>query len=117
MRWLKASLALAVLATVCFSGAAQAARWRVGVFVGAPYYYPVVPGPYYYAPYPPPVVVEPEQRDVYVEQDQQGPPDAEQQPSQGTWFYCDASKSYYPYVKQCAGGWRQVPATPPAPGH
>jgi hypothetical protein len=29
------------------------------------------------------------------------------------WYYCDSSKSFYPYVAQCAGGWRQVPATPP----
>lgn len=28
------------------------------------------------------------------------------------WYYCDTSRSYYPYVPYCAGGWRQVPATP-----
>ena len=36
-------------------------------------------------------------------------------PSAGTWHYCDAAKGYYPYVAQCPGGWRAVPATPPAP--
>ena len=31
----------------------------------------------------------------------------------GTWFYCDSSKAYYPYVSECKEGWRNVPATPP----
>jgi hypothetical protein len=29
-----------------------------------------------------------------------------------SWYYCDESQGYYPYVKSCAGGWKQVPATP-----
>ncbi len=34
---------------------------------------------------------------------------------QGTWYYCAESKTYYPYVKECPGGWQRV--TPqPAPG-
>ena len=28
------------------------------------------------------------------------------------WYYCDASKHYYPYVKTCKSGWRSVPARP-----
>jgi hypothetical protein len=28
------------------------------------------------------------------------------------WYYCDASRTYYPYVQTCPGGWRMVPATP-----
>jgi hypothetical protein len=31
----------------------------------------------------------------------------------GNWYYCDSAKAYYPYVSQCAEGWRTVPATPP----
>jgi hypothetical protein len=31
----------------------------------------------------------------------------------GTWYYCDSTKSYYPYVQSCGEGWRSVPATPP----
>jgi Family of unknown function (DUF6515) len=31
----------------------------------------------------------------------------------GTWYYCDSAKGYYPYVTQCAEGWRSVPASPP----
>jgi hypothetical protein len=109
------------VAGLAFSGAANAAR--VGVFIGGPIYPYYAPGPYYYAP-PPPVIVAPApQPDTYVEQGQapeQGPaqaptPDA-QQGAPGSWYYCDASRTYYPYVKECAGGWREVPATPPAPG-
>ena len=28
------------------------------------------------------------------------------------WYYCAASRNYYPYVASCPGGWQQVPATP-----
>ena len=34
-------------------------------------------------------------------------------PASSTWYYCESSKSFYPYVSQCAEGWKQVPATPP----
>ncbi|HVW51650.1 MAG TPA: hypothetical protein VHC91_14835 [Trinickia sp.] len=103
------------------AGSAAQAHWRLGVYMGGPaypYYYPapVVPAPYYYAPYPPPVVIAPGEPDVtYVERSQENDAQAGDQPPQGTWWYCDKTKTYYPYVKQCASGWREVPATPPAP--
>jgi hypothetical protein len=28
------------------------------------------------------------------------------------WYYCEASKEYYPYVASCPSGWKVVPATP-----
>lgn len=31
-------------------------------------------------------------------------------PPRGVWYYCDAYGAYYPYVGQCPGGWRAVPA-------
>ena len=31
------------------------------------------------------------------------------------WYYCPASRTYYPYVASCQSGWQTVPATPPAP--
>lgn len=37
-------------------------------------------------------------------------------PAGGNWYYCDSAQAYYPYVKECPGGWRATPATPPAPG-
>ncbi|MDE1183508.1 hypothetical protein [Paraburkholderia sp.] len=122
MKRLKLLLAVPVAAALCASGAAQAAR--VGVYIGGgvPYYYPVAPVPYYYGP--PPVVVQDAEPQEYIEQGQpQGPA---QQPgvaadpqaaSAGTWYYCDASKTYYPYVKTCQAGWREVPAQPPAPSN
>ena len=122
VRRFNASLALTAVACLGASGIAHAAHWRVGVYWGAPapYYYPygapVVPAPYYYAPYPPPVVVTPDAPDMtYVERPQPGANDQDQnEPPQGTWWYCDKTRSYYPYVKQCASGWREVPAAPPA---
>jgi hypothetical protein len=36
------------------------------------------------------------------------------QPAQGTWFHCDRPEGYYPYIRNCPGGWRKVPAQPPA---
>ncbi len=119
MRWLNVSFALAAAACLGASGAAQA-HWRVGVYMGGPvypYYYPppVVPAPYYYAPYPPPVVLAPEAPDTTYVERSDAQARADSQPPQGTWWYCDKTKTYYPYVKQCASGWREVPATPPAP--
>ena len=128
MRRSKLFLGAAAAALVCVCGVAQAAR--VGVFVGAgvPYYYPVAPVPYYYGP--PPVIVAPPppQAPDYIEQGQAGAPAMEsqqgpvnappgdaagdQQANADTWYYCDESKTYYPYVKQCSSGWRAVPAQP-----
>jgi hypothetical protein len=112
--------ALVALAILGASGAAQASHVGVGIYV-APggLYYPAVPGPYYYpaAPvpyyYPQPMAAPP---DNYVEQGQQQQPAAAPGPDQdnSSWYYCDASQTYYPYVKQCAAGWRQVPAQPPS---
>jgi hypothetical protein len=38
---------------------------------------------------------------------------APSQPAAANWYYCESSKTYYPYVSECREGWRQVPATPP----
>lgn len=140
MRWRKVSLALLAAAAACLSGTAHAARWNVGVFLGppAPYYYPPVPAPYYYAPYSPyppfppypayapyppayygppvdygpPVVIQPPEPDVYIERSQTAPLNTQRASSGRTWWYCAASKSYYPYVKECSSGWREVPNAP-----
>ncbi|SAL24304.1 hypothetical protein AWB69_01762 [Caballeronia udeis] len=109
-------LAAVAVAAAFICGPANAARVFVGVGVGVPYYYPVAPVPYYY-PYPyPPVVAVPAPPPVnYVEQGQaQGPgPSADGSGQQGgSWYYCDASKGYYPYVKDCPSGWRPVAPQP-----
>ena len=100
---------------------------RFGVFIGAPLYYP---GPYYYPPYyapypypyyaPAPVPAEPP---AYIERSDSGaPPYAERDEGappvrrrgEGSWYFCSESNAYYPYVKQCAGGWQRVAPRPPA---
>jgi hypothetical protein len=87
---------------------------RVGVYVGPGYYGPsyYYPPPYYYSQ--PPVVVAPAAPPVYIEQ---SPPAAIATPAPAQpsmWYYCAGSRSYYPYVKDCPGGWQQV-APRPAP--
>ena len=64
-----------------------------GVWLG-PYWYPGY-YPYYPYPYEPvPAVSEPQ---TYVEQS--GP---------SYWYYCEGAKAYYPYVRECPGGWLTV---------
>lgn len=113
----------------------------IGLGFGLPYY-AYRPPYYYYPPYPPyyyypPVVVAPAPPPVYVErqdvireqfiapiqQPQLQQPQAQHQApaqaqaeariAQGDWFYCADSKTYYPYVQQCAGQWQRVTPQPP----
>jgi hypothetical protein len=76
-----------------------------GVFLG-PYWYPPYygyPYPYYpYYPYDPvPVASEPTS---YI-----------QQPMPTYWYYCESAKAYYPYVRECPGGWLTVAPPQGAP--
>lgn len=77
---------------------------RVGVYFG--YAWPSPPPFYYY--YPPTVVVRPEPQ-VYIER---AAPQAAPR-TEAFWYYCRASGSYYPYVRECPGGWEHVVPTPP----
>ena len=61
--------------------------------------------------YPPAVVTVPTAPPIYI---QQAPaPPVVQQIQSNYWYYCESSKSYYPYVRECASGWQQVEPTPP----
>jgi hypothetical protein len=83
-------------------------RFSFGVVVGAPFY-PWYYPPYYY--YPPAVVAVPAAPTTYIEQGSSRPAAS---PRSSYWYYCEASKTYYPYVKECPGGWlRVVPQTLP----
>lgn len=95
-------------------------RVRLGVSIGIPIggpmfyhpfghpYYPY--HPYYGYPYPQPVIVAPAaQPQVWIER---GQPDA---PAADSWYFCQDSQAYYPYVSQCPGGWQRV-APRPSPG-
>jgi hypothetical protein len=80
-------------------------------FVVAPFAYGAYRYPYY--PYPaygsPPVIVESAPSQVYIERDYPPQP----APAQQYWHYCESARAYYPYVKECPGGWLQV--VPQAP--
>ena len=124
MKRIKWALALVLILGLVLPNAASADRghWHgghgghasIGVFVGAPLYWGW-PGPYYgypppYYAYSPPVVVAPSPP-VYVERgDDEGAPPRS---SKNYWYYCDRPAGYYPYVKECPGGWQRVAPTPP----
>ena len=118
MKVIKVIIALALLG-VMGMGSAWADRGghvRFGVSIGVPigpWYYPP---PYYYPPYSyyPPVVVQ-QPAPVYVEQQQAPVAPAAAPAATNYWYYCAAAKGYYPYVKECPGGWERVLPQPPGP--
>ena len=101
----KTFVALAALAAIL--GVSETAlahgRGRVHFYFGPAWYWGpswYYPPPYYYSP--PPRPAEPP---VYIERIDPG--------ETGSWYYCEDSRAYYPYVKECPAGWKRVPATPP----
>lgn len=101
---MKTQKILAVLALLLLGmGGAWAHGGRVGVYVG-PYW-----SPWFYPPpyYQPQVIVVPQPPPpVYVEQTE-----APAEPAAGGqqyWYYCGATKAYYPYVKECSEAWQKV---------
>ena len=105
----KIATALILGALTLASGSAMA--WgRVGVEIGVPIG-PYYPGPYYAPYYYPPVVMHPPAAPVYVEQ----PTTAPTAVAANFWYYCASAKGYYPYVKECPGGWQKVSPQPPQP--
>ena len=77
-----------------------------GPWWGYPYYYGY---PYNYPNYydEPPLVIQPQQQE-YI---QQGPNQGEQD---YYWYFCRKPEGYYPYVKECPGGWMKVVPAPPS---
>jgi hypothetical protein len=75
-------------------------RVHFGVVVGGPPLYWHYPPPYYYAP---PAIVVPASPPTYIEKN-----DASESNAQSFWYWCADARAYYPYVKQCAGGWQRV---------
>ena len=113
----KLALVLALFlmgSAVAQSALAHGGRARVGVgfYFGAPYlgwgwgapYYPYY-YPYSYA-YP---AYAPAQPTTYIQQE---PAQAAPAPQQGYWYYCSDAQAYYPYVKECPGGWQRVSPQP-----
>ena len=70
-----------------------------GWWGGAPY-------PYYYGAQPLVIQQPPTE---YI---QQGPAPSQQ----SYWYYCQNAGAYYPYVKECPGGWMQVVPQPAPSG-
>ena len=116
MKRIKFLLVSILLLSAGASGAAWAQHYhhgaRVGIHLGLPlgwgWYYPP-PYPYFSpAPYAP-ALVAPSAPPVYVEQVPQAA-----QPDSSYWYYCNKPDGYYPYVKQCPGGWQRVAPHPPS---
>lgn len=76
-----------------------------GVFIGAPW------GWYYPPPYwsSPPVIVH-SAPPIYIERDAAG---AAPDDDANYWYHCKRPEGYYPYIKECPGGWQKVVPTPP----
>lgn len=87
-------------------------RFGIGINLGPyPYYGPVYPA--YPYPYYNPVVVPVNPAPVIIQQ----APTTYIQPAQAAnnWYFCESKNTYYPYVKECAEGWKTVPSQPQAP--
>ncbi len=93
-------LAVTLLLTIVLSGDAGWAHrgwrgpriyWHFPIVFGVPWFYP-------FYPYrtPPPVVQQPP---AYLR--------AQPQPTD-YWYYCRNPEGYYPYVRECPGGWMRV---------
>lgn len=118
-------MALTLGALASAPAMARRGHASVGVFIGpgwyppyyryppyyySPYYYsPYYNSPYYYPPYYAPVVVAPP---TYIEQGVVQAPAPTAVPAPGYWYYCSTSAAYYPYVRECPGGWQQVAPQP-----
>ena len=107
-------LALFVLGSAVTESANAHRRGRVGVglYFGVPLggwgwygspYYP------YYPSYPASVVYVPSQPTTYIQQE---PVQPSYTPQAGYWYYCGDARAYYPYVKECPGGWQRVAPQP-----
>ena len=122
MRIAAFAVLLALVGVFASAPAEAHGRARVSVGVGfgfGPYWGPAW-GPWWYPPpyhyYPAPAVVVPAQPVTYVEQGSvsAAPAPAPAADSGSWWYYCEGSRSYYPYVKQCPSGWQRVAPTPPS---
>lgn len=95
---------------------------RFGYYYGFPIYapryfsVPVYAYPGYALPAPvqvfPPAIISYSSPPVYIERGVV--PIEPAAPVQNDWYYCAASQTYYPYVRECPGGWQRVPAQPPS---
>ena len=91
---------------------------RVSAFVGGAIVAGALLSPWYYSPsyvvsYPTVIEVSPPAPTVYIEQSQAAMP-AVASDAGNWWYFCNDTRAYYPYVKECASPWQRV-APSPAP--
>jgi hypothetical protein len=55
----------------------------------------------------PPVITVPSTPPVYIQRTIVPPPEP------NYWYYCRSAADYYPYVRECPGGWEKVAPQPP----
>jgi hypothetical protein len=80
----------------------------VGAALFAPSYYNQPYAPYAYYPYAP-VVVAPAPQVTYVESAPQQWSQVSSAPGpSGYEYYCNNPDGYYPFIRQCSSGWRQI---------
>ena len=91
---------------------------RVSLSFG-PYFGPWGYSPYFYDPFfysrrwnDRPIIIEQPAPQVYVEQPQVY---SQAAPNNNYWYFCEAAQAYWPYVKECPGGWQRVVPQPPPP--
>ncbi|MDH3319437.1 MAG: hypothetical protein OEO84_07070 [Betaproteobacteria bacterium] len=94
--------ALAMAGTADARGGHGHGRVHLGVVIGGPLWWGYSPWRYY-PPYER-VIVERPNPTVYVEKDAVG----DERDADQYWYFCADSKTYYPYVKQCASPWQRV---------
>lgn len=100
-----------------------------GYYWGPRYYYPRAYYDDYYYDAPPAVIVQRREPPVYIERsDVEGThaaPTTEAAPTTPNpqqlqhqwWYWCQSSEKYFPYVKECPGGFQRVPAQPSPPAN
>lgn len=115
---IRTTLAIVAILMVCAApGQADRGGWHRGGHGGGGWFWGPILGaeilglglmemanPYNYS-YPGPVI-------------QQPPPQIYYQPSPlpaqtGYWYYCSEVQAYYPYTRECPGGWIKVVPSPP----
>jgi hypothetical protein len=95
-----------------FHGGWGGPRFGVGINLGPyPYYGPGYPG--YAYPYYGPTVVPVNPAPIIVQE--QVPTYIQPAQAANNWYFCQSTNTYYPYVKECAEGWKTVPSQPQAP--
>lgn len=107
---LKFTLTLLAAGVLGALGPSAEARVGLRLYLDVPFY-PFIPfyyvPPYYPAPpyYPPSIVPYPPAAPA----SEVPPPPS---PRTAYYYYCTASDGYYPYVRECPGGWQRIPAVP-----